>query len=316
MGCCCGTEVEEDPLSKEVIEYIRDNLEANLVKQTTLNAELNNLKKKFEDKKDATPDEVVKEYSDLLINLTNTKTEKESNDIRELLKNAMKLVNNNYSSFHAIIFEKLQGLKDYSNIKELMDKDQSLKDAIKENSDLLIEVFKDLAAQGITHISQLSFEKFKEVCQKHGVKMTDEQLKAYYNLLKEKPKKGEDISEDIKNKLKNNSSLKQSLEKNKDALKKLIRKINKDGIDVTKLSYDEFKKLCKDCGVKLSDSEMKELYDLIKQNCPGLINYINNMDKKEDDDDDTLLRRAYKLNILANIDLQALPVAQKLERNY
>jgi len=315
MGCC-GTKEEEDPLSQEVIDYLRDNLEANLVKQTTLNAELNNLKKKFEDKKDATPDEVVKEYSDLLINLTNTKTEKESNDIRELLKNVMKLVNNNYSSFHAIIFEKLQGLKDYSNIKELIDKDQSLKDAIKENSDLLIEVFKDLEQQGITHISQLSFEKFKEVCQKHGVKMTDEQLKAYYNLLKEKPKKGEDISEDIKNKLKNNSSLQQSLEKNKDALKKLIKKISQEGIDVTKLSYDEFKKLCKDCGVKLTDSEMKELYDLINQNCPGLINYINNMDKKEEDDNDTLLRRAYKLNILANIDLQALPVAQKLERNY
>ena len=35
MGCCSGDgeEVMEDPLSNEIIEYIRDRLEANLVKQ-------------------------------------------------------------------------------------------------------------------------------------------------------------------------------------------------------------------------------------------------------------------------------------------
>ena len=317
MGCCCGKdEVEEDPLSQATIEYIRDNLEANLVKQSTLNAELNNCYKQFEGKDNTTPEEVVKAYSDLLIKLTNTTTEKESNDIRELLSNAMKLVNNNYSSFHTIVFEKLQGLKDYTNIKEKLDKDSLLKKAIKDNEELLKAVFQDLKEQGITDISQLTFEKFKETCQKHGVKMTDEELKKYYDLLKMKPKDGIDIAEDIKKKLDSNPDLKKAIEDNRDGFIKLINKINKEGIDITKLSFDEFKKLCKECGIKLTDEQLKEIYDLMQQNFPGFINYINNYGKENKDEDGDLVRKAYKLGILAKIDLQALPVAQKLERNY
>lgn len=315
-GCCCGEDQVEDNLNNEVIEYIRDNLEANLVKQSTLNAELNNCYKKFEGKEDASPQEVVQAYSDLLIKLTNTTTEKESNDIKELLTNAMKLVNNNYSSFHTIVFEKLQGLKDYSNIKELIDKKSSLKKAIKDNEELLKEVFKDLKEQGITDVSQLTFEKFKEVCEKHGVKMTEEELKAYYNLLITKPKDGIDISEDIKKKIDSNPDLKSAIEKNKNAIMKLIQKINKEGIDITKLSFDEFKKLCKECGIKLTDEQLKEIFELMKQNYPGFINYMNNYGKDNNNDDENLIRKAYKIGILAKIDLQALPVAQKLERNY
>ena len=315
-GCCCGEDQVEDNLNNEVIEYIRDNLEANLVKQSTLNAELNNCYKKFEGKEDASPEEVVQAYSDLLIKLTNTTTEKESNDIKELLTNAMKLVNNNYSSFHTIVFEKLQGLKDYSNIKELIDKKSSLKKAIKDNEELLKEVFKDLKEQGITDVSQLTFEKFKEVCEKHGVKMTEEELKAYYNLLITKPKDGIDISEDIKKKIDSNPDLKSAIEKNKNAIMKLIQKINKEGIDITKLSFDEFKKLCKECGIKLTDEQLKEIFELMKQNYPGFINYMNNYGKDNNNDDENLIRKAYKIGILAKIDLQALPVAQKLERNY
>ena len=85
MGSCNKSEgVLEDPLSKEVIEYIRSNLEGNLVKQSTLNAELNNTYKKFEENPESTPEEDIKDYSDLLIKLTNTKPEqeKECNDIR------------------------------------------------------------------------------------------------------------------------------------------------------------------------------------------------------------------------------------------
>ena len=317
MGCCCGKdEVEEDPLSKATLQYIRDNLEANLVKQSTLNAELNNCYKQFEGKKNTPPEEVVKAYSDLLIKLTNTTTEKESNDIRELLSNAMKLVNNNYSSFHTIVFEKLQGLKDYTNIKEKLDKDSLLKKAIKDNEELLKAVFQDLKEQGITDISQLTFEKFKETCQKHGVKMTDEELKKYYDLLQMKPKDGIDIAEDIKKKLDSNPDLKKAIEDNRDGFIKLINKINKEGIDITKLSFDEFKKLCKECGIKLTDEQLKEIYDLIQQNFPGFINYINNYGQENKNEDGDLVRKAYKLGILAKIDLQALPVAQKLERNY
>ena len=79
----------------------------------------------------------------------------------------MKLVNNNYSSFHTIVFEKLQVFKDYSNIKEMLDKNTKLKKAIKDNEELLKEVFEDLKAKVITDISQVIFEKFKEVCEKH-----------------------------------------------------------------------------------------------------------------------------------------------------
>ena len=318
MGCCSGDgeEVMEDPLSNEIIEYIRDRLEANLVKQTTLNAELNNIYKKIQDNKNITPDEVIKEYGDLLITLTNTTTEKESNDIKTLLQDAMKLVNNNYSSFHIIIFEKLQGLKDYSNIKEILDKNPSLKKAIKDNSALLDEVFKDLKEQGITDISALTFEKLKEVCTKHGVKMTDEELKEYYKLLTTKPRDGIDISADIKNALNANPNLRQAIEKNKNGFFKLINKINKEGIDVTKLSLEEFKKLCKECGIKLSDKEMEELYNLIQSNYLGFINYMYRMYGNKTIKEDNLMRKANKINTLASVDLQTLPVAQKLDRNF
>ena len=318
MGCCSGDgeEVMEDPLSNEIIEYIRDRLEANLVKQTTLNAELNNIYKKIQDNKNITPDEVIKEYGDLLITLTNTTTEKESNDIKTLLQDAMKLVNNNYSSFHIIIFEKLQGLKDYSNIKEILDKNPSLKKAIKDNSALLDEVFKDLKEQGITDISALTFEKFKEVCTKHGVKMTDEELKEYYKLLTTKPRDGIDISADIKNALNANPNLRQAIEKNKNGFFKLINKINKEGIDVTKLSLEEFKKLCKECGIKLSDKEMEELYNLIQSNYLGFINYMYRMYGNKTIKEDNLMKKANKINTLASVDLQTLPVAQKLDRNF
>ena len=318
MGCCSGDgeEVMEDPLSNEIIEYIRDRLEANLVKQTTLNAELNNIYKKIQDNKNITPDEVIKEYGDLLITLTNTTTEKESNDIKTLLQDAMKLVNNNYSSFHIIIFEKLQGLKDYSNIKEILDKNPSLKKAIKDNSALLDEVFKDLKEQGITDISALTFEKFKEVCTKHGVKMTDEELKEYYKLLTTKPRDGIDISADIKNALNANPNLRQAIEKNKNGFFKLINKINKEGIDVTKLSLEEFKKLCKECGIKLSEKEMEELYNLIQSNYLGFINYMYRMYGNKTIKEDNLMKKANKINTLASVDLQTLPVAQKLDRNF
>ena len=318
MGCCSGDgqDVIEDPLSNETIEYIRDRLEANLVKQTTLNAELNNTYKKIQDNKNITQDEVIKEYSDLLLALTNTTTEKETNDIKSLLQDAMKLVNNNYSSFHIIIFEKLQGLKDYSNIKENIDKNASLKKAIKDNSTLLEEVFKDLKEQGITDISALTFEKFKEVCTKHGVKMTDEELKEYFKLLTTKPKDGVDISADIKNALDANPNLKQAIEKNKSNFFKLINKINKDGIDITKLSLEEFKKLCKECGIKLNDKEIEELYNLMQSNYLGFFNYMNKMYGNKTISEDNLMRKAYKLNILASVDLQTLPVAQKLDRNF
>ena len=318
MGCSNNNSVEEkeDPLSEKLIEYIKNKLEGNLVKQTTLNAELNFIKIKYENNKETTSDQVVKEYSDLLINLTNTKTEKESNDIKELLTTAMKIVNNNYSSFYVLLFEKLQGLGDYSKLKSKIDKDKELKDAINENDELLIKVFEELEEQGITDISELPFEKFKELCQKHGVKMTDEQLKNYLKLLEEDPEEDLDISDDIKQKLEGNTHLIEIIEVNIIVLKKGIQKINREGINVSTLTLEDYKKLCKESGVKLTDKEIEEIFILIQINYVGLLCYMDKVEKKKKKKKDSLLSRARRINCLAKIDLQILPVASRLERNF
>jgi hypothetical protein len=313
MGCF-NSNVEEDPLSEKVFVYIRNSLEGNLVKQTSLNAELNTIKKKFDENKKANPEQVVKEYSDLLINLTNTKTEKETNDIKELLTTAMKIVKNNFSSFYVLLFEKLQGLNDYSNVKVLIDKDKALKDAINENEDLLIKVFEELETLGITDISQLSFEKFKELCQKHGVKMTDEQLKNYLKLFDEEPEDGFDVAQDIKQKLEGNPHLVELIEVNIVVLKKKMQKINREGIDVSKLTLEEYKKLCKESGVKLKDEEIEEIFILIQVNYIGLLCYMDKVENKTKRKKESLLSRARKINSLAKINLQILPVAQKLDK--
>ena len=316
MGCSSNDTVEENPLSEDVIQYIKNNLEGNLVKQTSLNAELNNVKIKFDNNIEATPEQVVNEYSNLLINLTNTKTEKESNDIKELLTTAMKIVKNNYSSFYVLLFEKLQGLNDYSNIKASIDKDKELKDAINENNDLLIKVFEELEAMGITDISELQFDKFKELCQKYGVKMTDEQLKNYLKLFEEDPEDGLDVSQDIKQKLDGNPHLVELIEVNIMVLKKKMQKINREGINVSTLTLEEYKKLCKESGVKLKDEEIEQIFVLIQINYVGLLCYMDKVEKKKNKKKESLLSRARKINSLAKIDLQILPVAVKLERCY
>ena len=318
MGCLGDKEEkeEEDPLSEKVFEYIRNNLEGNLVKQTTLNAELNSIKMKYENNSEATPEQVVKEYSELLIRLTNTKTEKESNDIRGLLTNEMKLVNNNYTSFYIQLLEKLQGLNDYSSIKNSLDKDKELKDAINENEEALIKVFEELESHGITEMSELPFEKFKELCQKHGVKMTDEQLKKYLKLLGEDPEDDLDISEDIKQKLEGNPELIALIEVNVIVLKKKMQKINREGINVSTLTLEDYKKLCKESGVKLKEKEIEEIFVLIQINFVGFLCYMDKVEKKKKKKKESLLSRARKLHSLAKIDLQILPVASKLERNF
>ena len=318
MGCLGDKEEkeEEDPLSEKVFEYIRNNLEGNLVKQTTLNAELNSIKMKYENNSEATPEQVVKEYSELLIRLTNTKTEKESNDIRGLLINEIKLVNNNYTSFYIQLLEKLQGLNDYSSIKNSLDKDKELKDAINENEEALIKVFEELESHGITEMSELPFEKFKELCQKHGVKMTDEQLKKYLKLLGEDPEDDLDISEDIKQKLEGNPELIALIEVNVIVLRKKMQKINREGINVSTLTLEDYKKLCKESGVKLKEKEIEEIFVLIQINFVGFLCYMDKVEKKKKKKKESLLSRARKLHSLAKIDLQILPVASKLERNF
>ena len=97
----------------------------------------------------------------------------------------------------------------------------------------------------------------------------------------------------------------------------MINKINKEGIDVSKLTFEEFKKLCNDCGIKLKDNELKEIYDLMKENFLGFINYISQLcNNNNKDNDGNLIQKANLINNLSSIDLRTLPVAQKLERNF
>ena len=326
MGCCNKSEgVLEDPLSKEVIEYIRSNLEGNLVKQSTLNAELNNTYKKFEENPESTPEEVIKDYRDLLIKLTNTKPEqeKECNDIRELLTNAMKVVKNDIPSFHNLILEKLKGIRDYSNLKLTLDKNPSLKEKIVKNHHLFVKIFEELKKQGITKISQCDFEKFKDLCIKNGVDMTEDELKQYYEMLKCGHKKKVDISK-IKELLdqKENENLKNSIVRSKNNFNTLIIKLDASGCSESKgtyvaymsrMSFEDFKKLCEESGIELEESELREVYGLIKNDYVAFINYIKHFFDPDDEEDD-LLKKANLIYNLCKIDLQALPVAPKLER--
>ena len=147
--------------------------------------------------------------------------------------------------------------------------------------------------------------------------MSDEELQNYYNLLKTKPREGANISANIKERLKSNDNLRYSIEKYKNNFNSLINKINKEGIDVSKLTFEEFKKLCNDCGIKLKDNELKEIYDLMKENFLGFINYISQLcNNNNKDSDGNLIQKANLINNLSSIDLRTLPVAQKLERNF
>ena len=61
---------------------------------------------------------------------------------------------------------------------------------------------------------------------------------------------------------------------------------------------------------------MEELYNLIQSNYLGFINYMYRMYGNKTIKEDNLMRKANKINTLASVDLQTLPVAQKLDRNF
>ena len=72
MGCD-STKTKEgtnETLSDDVLTNIKDNLEANLVTQGTLNLELNNIYKKSIENDNNTNENIQNLYSELLINLT------------------------------------------------------------------------------------------------------------------------------------------------------------------------------------------------------------------------------------------------------
>ena len=82
---------------------------------------------------------------------------------------------------------------------------------------------------------------------------------------------------------------------------------------MSRMSFEDFKKLCEESGIELEESELREVYGLIKNDYVAFINYIKHFFDPDDEEDD-LLKKANLIYNLCKIDLQALPVAPKLER--
>ena len=69
MGCNANTkDIMDESLYEQMIKKIKDNLEANLISQSTFNLELNNIYLKNDDKNN-TSENIVNAYCDLLFNL-------------------------------------------------------------------------------------------------------------------------------------------------------------------------------------------------------------------------------------------------------
>jgi hypothetical protein len=101
MGCCAvrTNDIMDEAFSSKVIKTIKDNLEANLVNQSMLNMDLDNKRKKFENKNDKiTTDDIIRSYLELILNLTNIKNDQDKADIKDLLFSAMNMSSNNFFS--------------------------------------------------------------------------------------------------------------------------------------------------------------------------------------------------------------------------
>ena len=114
MGCLSVRthDIMDENFKDNVIKKIKDNLEANLVNQTSLNLDLDNIYKKYEkfnNKKDeAAIDSIINAYLELFINLTNINNEQDKADIKQLLFSIMNISSNNYFYFHLTLYRKLQ----------------------------------------------------------------------------------------------------------------------------------------------------------------------------------------------------------------
>ena len=204
MGCLSVRthDIISENFTDKVIKKIKDNLEANLVNQTSLNLDLDNIyekNKKFGNNKDEINiDNIINTYSNLLINLANISNEQDKADIKQLLFSIMNISSNNYFQFHLSIYRKLQCLNDYSNIKLIIERDSTLKGIMKRSRPLIIDIFENLKNQKIINISDLSHDNFKKACERRGIKMDNNQILNYYKLIIMKPKDPEVINQNIK----------------------------------------------------------------------------------------------------------------------
>lgn len=318
MGCCTArtNDIMDENLIKKVLTIIKDNLEANLVNQSALNLDLDNMLKKFqkEDNKN-TPENIIRAYLELLLNLTNIINDQDKADIKDFLFSAMTISSNNFFSFHIFVFRKLQILGDYSIIKAVIERDLSLKNCMKRCRPLLIEVFDNLKSQKIINVSQLTHEEFKNACKRRGVKMTDNQIQNYYKVLTMVPKGYDGISNNIKKELEKNRNLKSNLQQNVNGINNLVEEIIKGGSNYINIDFNKFRDMCKDNEIKLEYFEIEEIYNLMQKNYFEFIRFIDFICKSYQKYDETLEIKSFKLDTMARIDSQPLPVVTKLPQS-
>ena len=328
MGCCTAktNDTMDENLMNRVIKNIKDNLEANLVNQAALNLDLNNMFNKYNNSdinsnnninnniniNKTISEDIIRAYLGLLINLTNITNDQDKADIKDLLFSAMTMSSNDYFSFHVYLYRKLQGMNDYSIIKAVIERDLSLKNCMKRCRPLLIEVFDILKTQKIVNISDLSHDAFKKACQRRGVKMTDNQIQNYYKVLTMIPKEFDAKNGKIKKGFENNRNMKINIEKNINGIRTLMEEIIKGGYDYYNIDVNKFEDLCKNYEIKLEYFEIESIYNLFKNNYFEFIGYIDSVGKPRVKYDETLEMKSFKLDTMARIDSQPLPVVSKL----
>ena len=314
MGCNANTkDAMNESLCEQIIKNIKDNLEANLISQFTFNLELNNIYKKTDDKNN-TPENIIQAYCDMLFNIANISKEKEKGKIKDLLLSLKNISFNNFYTFYIILYRKLQGLKDYTNIKSIIDDDLILKNCMKNNRQLLSKVIDNLKDQKIINVSQLSEDVFKKTCDKKGVKMNSNQISSYYKILIMKPNEYNGISENMKKEFNENKNLQQNIDKYETEFKNLIDQMVKEGINCENINFEKFNEMAKQNEIKLEPQEIEEIYKLIQKNILEFISYIDYMVQTQNKEtyDETLEIKATKLDIIARIESQPLPVVKKL----
>ena len=311
MGCLSVRtyDIVGENFTDKVIKKIKDNLEANLVNQTSLNLDLDNIyekNKNFGNNKDEINiGNIINTYSNLLINLANISNEQDKADIKKLLFSIMNISSNNYFQFHLAIYRKLQCLNDYSNIKLIIERDSILKGIMKRSRPLIIDIFENLKKQKIINISDLSHDNFKKACERRGIKMDNNQILNYYKLIIMKPKDPEVI---------NQNNLRNAIENNVNKIKSLIDEIIKMGIDYININLDVFVQMCKNNEIKLEDFEIENLFNLIQKNFFDFIRFIDRLDTTIVKYDENLEIKSFKLDVMARIDSQPLPVVSKLSQ--
>ena len=314
MGCNANTkDAMNESLCEQIIRNIKDNLEANLINQFIFNLELNNIYKKTDDKNN-TPENIIQAYCDMLFNIANISKEKEKGKIKDLLLSLKNISFNNFYTFYIILYRKLQGLKDYTNIKSIIDDDLILKNCMKNNRQLLSKVIDNLKDQKIINVSQLSEDVFKKTCDKKGVKMNSNQISSYYKILIMKPNEYNGISENMKKEFNENKNLQQNIDKYETEFKNLIDQMVKEGINCENINFEKFNEMAKQNEIKLEPQEIEEIYKLIQKNILEFISYIDYMVQTQNKEtyDETLEIKATKLDIIARIESQPLPVVKKL----